>query len=143
MIVFAVGEGFFVGEGFWLSCLVGFLWMFLGGFFVDVFWVTFYCVGFGLFGKMVEQGSPLKRKIEQRKLEKRSGKYESKALAVVRHDDTKMHEGTVGRIGWLGSNFDTYMWCIYNTMVYNVDVVPVISRVITALVGVMTPVTHL
>lgn len=65
---------------------------------------VFGCVGFGLFGKMVEQDSPLKPKIVQRKLEKRSGKCESKALGsltVVRHDDTKMQEGTVGRIGWL------------------------------------------
>ena len=42
--VFAVGEGFFVGDVFCLSCLVDFLWMFLGGFCVDVFWVTFLVV---------------------------------------------------------------------------------------------------
>ena len=93
------------GDGSRLSCLVDFLWMFLGGFFVDVFCVTFLVVlVLGFLGRWWSKIRLLKPKIEQRKLEKRSRKCESKALGsltVVRHDDTKMHEGTVGRIGWL------------------------------------------
>lgn len=99
--VFAVGEGFFVGDVFCLSCLVDFCGCFWVGVLLMFLGDVFGCVGFGLFGKMVEQDSPLKPKIEQRKLEKRSGKCESKALGsltVLRHDDTKR---TVGRIGWL------------------------------------------